>query len=88
MPFDATTVLSRDIASKAFTAGRDAALETAEKVTRDAAAGDAADALHSLRSATGTVQADELPIADYDDLNVSQAAAAISAWVAAGALNN
>lgn len=68
---------ARDIASKAFTAGRDAALETAEKVTRDAGAGDAADALHSLRSATGTIQADELPIADYDDLNVTQAAAAI-----------
>ena len=68
---------ARDIASKAFTAGRDAALETAEKVTREAGADDAADALHSLRSATGTVQADELPIADYDELNVSQAVAAI-----------
>lgn len=68
---------ARGVASKAFTAGRDAALETAEKVTRDAGADDAADALHSLRSATGTVQADELPIADYDELNVNQAVSAI-----------
>jgi hypothetical protein len=58
-------------------ASRDAALETAEKVTRDAGAEDAADVLHSLRSATGTVQADELPIAEYDELNVSQAVAAV-----------
>lgn len=68
---------ARDVATKAFTASRDAALETAEKVTRDAGADDAADVLHSLRSATGTVQADELPISDYDDLNVSQAVAAV-----------
>ena len=68
---------ARDIASKAFTAGRDAALETAERVTRDAGADDAANALHSLRSASGTVQGEELPIPEYDDLNVSQAVAAI-----------
>lgn len=68
---------ARDVATKAFTAGRDAALETAEKVTRDAGADDAADALHSLRSATGTVQSDELPITDYDGLNVSEAVSAI-----------
>jgi hypothetical protein len=68
---------ARDVATKAFTASRDAALETAEKVTRDAGADDAADVLHSLRSATGTVQPDELPISDYEDLNVSQAVAAI-----------
>lgn|SRR6478752_8136462 len=68
---------ARDVAAKAFTASRDAALETAEKVTRDAGAEDAADVLHSLRSATGTVQADELPIAEYDELNVSQAVAAV-----------
>ena len=68
---------ARDVAAKAFSASRDAALETAEKVTRDAGAQDAADVLHSLRSATGTVQADELPIAEYDELNVSQAVAAV-----------
>jgi hypothetical protein len=68
---------ARDIALKAFTAGRDAALETAERVTRDAGAEEAADALHSLRSATGTVQSEELPITDYDDLNVTQAVSAV-----------
>ena len=66
-----------DVAAKALSASRDAALETAERVTRDAGAGDAADVLHSLRSATGVLQADELPITDYDELNVSQAVAAV-----------
>lgn len=66
-----------DVATKAFTASRDAALETAEKVTRDAGADDAADVLHSLRTAAGVVQPEELPIPDYDELNVSSAVAAI-----------
>ncbi|BBY51040.1 hypothetical protein MARA_45080 [Mycolicibacterium arabiense] len=65
------------VAAKAFSASRDAALETAEKVTRDAGADDAADVLHSLRTAAGVVQSYELPIADYDDLNVSSAVAAV-----------
>jgi hypothetical protein len=65
------------VAAKAFTASRDAALETAEKVTRDAGADDAADVLHSLRTAAGVVQSEELPIADYDELNVSAAVAAV-----------
>jgi hypothetical protein len=68
---------ARDVAAKAIAASRDAALETAEKVTRDAGAGDAADMLHSLRGAAGVVTAEELPIADYDDLNVGEAVAAI-----------
>lgn len=68
---------ARDVAAKAIAASRDAALETAEKVTRDAGAGDAADVLHSLRGAAGVVTAEELPIADYDDLNVGEAVAAI-----------
>lgn len=65
------------VAAKAFSASRDAALQTAEKVTRDAGADDAADALHSLRSAAGVVDSGELPIADYDELNVSSAVAAV-----------
>jgi hypothetical protein len=68
---------ARDVATRAIAASRDAALETAEKVTRDAGAEDAADVLHSLRSATGIVTPEELPIADYDDLKVSDAVAAI-----------
>ncbi|WP_237571884.1 ferritin-like domain-containing protein [Mycolicibacterium lacusdiani] len=65
------------VAAKAFSASRDAALQTAEKVTRDAGADDAADVLHSLRSSAGVVDSGELPIADYDELNVSSAVAAV-----------
>lgn len=36
----------------------------------------AADELHSMRSAAGVLEADELPITDYDALNVSDAVAA------------
>jgi hypothetical protein len=66
-----------DIAATTLSAARDAALQTAEKVTRDEGAGRTADALHSARSATGVLDASELPIEDYDDLNVSQAVAAV-----------
>lgn len=68
---------ARDVAARTVAASRDAALETAERVTREAGADDAADVLHSLRCATGVVTAEELPIADYDDLNVGDAVAAI-----------
>ncbi|MBF6328102.1 ferritin-like domain-containing protein [Nocardia transvalensis] len=66
-----------DVAVKTLTASRDAALETAERVTRREGAEAAADALHSVRTATGVLERHELPIRDYDDLNVSQAVAAI-----------
>jgi len=65
-----------DVAGKALSASRDAALATAERVTRREGADQAADALHSMRSAA-VLEADELPIADYDALNVSEAVAAI-----------
>jgi hypothetical protein len=68
---------ARDVAARTVAASRDAALETAERVTREAGADDAADVLHSLRGATGVVTAEELPIADYDALNVGDAVAAI-----------
>jgi hypothetical protein len=68
---------ARDVAVKTLTASRDAALETAERVVRGEGAEDAADALHSVRAATGALDPDELPIADYTDLNVSQAVAAV-----------
>ena len=67
----------RDVALKTLGASRDAALETAERVVRAEGAEDAADALHSVRSATGVLDPDELPIADYTELNVSQAVAAV-----------
>jgi hypothetical protein len=66
-----------EVAAKTLSASREAALGAAEKVTRDEGAGDTADALHSARSATGVLEPSELPIADYDELNVSQAVAEI-----------
>lgn len=68
---------ARDVALKTLAASRDAALETAERVVRGEGADDAADALHSVRAATGVLDPDELPIADYTELNVSEAVAAI-----------
>jgi hypothetical protein len=62
-----------DVATKALSASRDAALATAERITRREGAGQAADELHSMRSAAGVLDADELPITDYDALNVSEA---------------
>ncbi|MEU7767297.1 ferritin-like domain-containing protein [Nocardia sp. NPDC049190] len=66
-----------DIAVKTLTASRDAALETAEQVTRREGADTAADALHSFRTTTGVLEPDELPVDDYDELNVGQAIAAV-----------
>ncbi|MGN6338036.1 ferritin-like domain-containing protein [Mycobacterium sp.] len=66
-----------DVATKALAASRNAALEAAEKVTRNEGARQTANALHSARAAVGVLDADELPIADYDELNVSDAVAAI-----------
>ncbi|ORA12249.1 hypothetical protein [Mycobacterium arosiense] len=66
-----------DVATKALAASRNAALEAAERVTRNEGARQTADALHSARAAVGVLDADELPIADYDELNVNEAAAAV-----------
>lgn len=66
-----------DVAAKTLSASRDAALETAEQVVRDGGAGQAADVLHSMRSATGILDESELPIDGFDELNVTQAVAAV-----------
>ncbi len=66
-----------DVAAKALVASRNAALEAAEKVTRNEGARQTADALHSARAAVGVLDADELPIANYDELNVSEAVAEV-----------
>ena len=66
-----------DVAVKTLTASRDAALDAAESTSRQEGADDAADAIHSVRTATGALGADELPIAEYDDLNVNEAVAAV-----------
>ncbi|BDX29847.1 hypothetical protein TUM20985_03940 [Mycobacterium antarcticum] len=71
-----------DVAAKTVTASRDAALQTAEQVIRDGGAEHAADLLHNARSATGALDTGELPIDDYDELNVTEAVNAIKALTA------
>ncbi|MCR5979257.1 ferritin-like domain-containing protein [Gordonia jinghuaiqii] len=63
--------------SKTVAAGRDAALEAVEESARDNGAKGTADALHQLREVTGTVEAEELPIDGYVNLNVADAVAAV-----------
>jgi hypothetical protein len=70
-------VRAGEVAAKVITGARDAALSAAEAITRDEGADTAADALHSVRSATGVLDPAELPIADYDELNVNDAITAI-----------
>ncbi len=66
-----------DVAAKAASAAKDAALQTAERVIRDQGSAQVADVVHSARSATGALSPDELPIDDYDELNQNEAVAAI-----------
>ncbi|OBI86859.1 hypothetical protein [Mycobacterium asiaticum] len=66
-----------EIAAKAVSASQNAALRAAERVTRNEGADKAADALHSGRESVGVLDASELPIKNYDDLNVNDAVAAI-----------
>ncbi|MBC2644476.1 MULTISPECIES: ferritin-like domain-containing protein [unclassified Rhodococcus (in: high G+C Gram-positive bacteria)] len=66
-----------DVAVKTLAASRDAALETAEDVTRREGATAVAEAIHSARTSTGTLEPGELPIGDYDELTVPQAVAAV-----------
>ncbi len=66
-----------DVAAKALSASRDAALEAAERVTRNEGARRTADALHSARAAAGVLASSELPIPDFDELNVTEAVAAV-----------
>ncbi|GAC84134.1 hypothetical protein GP2_018_00570 [Gordonia paraffinivorans NBRC 108238] len=63
--------------SKTVAAGRDAALEAVEESARENGADGAADALHQLREFTGTVDAEDLPVEGYADLNVNDAIAAV-----------
>jgi hypothetical protein len=66
-----------EVALKAIGASRDAALQSAEATIRDEGAEKTADALHNARAATGVVDAEELPIEDYDELNLNDAVAAV-----------
>lgn len=67
----------RDTAAKTLTASRNAALQTAERVARREGSDEMADALNTVRSAAGALDASELPISDYDELTVPQAVAAV-----------
>lgn len=58
-------------------AGRDAALEEAERVARRDGATDTADRLHGARRDLGTLSAAELPVRGYDDMTAQQAIAAV-----------
>lgn len=66
-----------EIAAKAISASQNAALRAAERVTRSEGADGAADALHEGRETVGVLDASELPIKNYDELNISDAVAAI-----------
>lgn len=66
-----------DIAARTLSASRDAAFQAAEDVVREEGVDGVADAIHSARSAAGVLDADELPIDDYESLNVAEAVAAI-----------
>jgi hypothetical protein len=66
-----------EITLKALGASRDAALKSAEGVVRNEGAGKTADRLHKARAEGGVVDADELPIPDYDELNLNDAVAAV-----------
>ncbi|MGD9619233.1 MAG: ferritin-like domain-containing protein [Mycolicibacterium sp.] len=66
-----------ELAAKTLASARDSALESAEQVAREQGADRAANAIHAARGAAGILDPAELPISDYDDLNVSQAATAI-----------
>lgn len=66
-----------DVAVKTLAASRDAVLETTEQVSRREGADSTAEAMHSLRTTTGLLDPSELPISGYEDLNVTQAVAAI-----------
>lgn len=66
-----------EIAAKALSGARDSALEAAERITREQGAEDAAAAIHAARGASGILEADELPISDYDELTVTEAGNAV-----------
>ncbi len=68
---------AREVAVKAMAASRDAALHTAEQVTRQEGANGAADALHAMRGSVGVLDAEELPIPGYAELSVNEAVAAV-----------
>lgn len=66
-----------DVTVKTLSASRDATIATAEKVTRREGADGAADVFRSVRKSSGLLDPTELPIEDFDELNVTQAVSAV-----------
>lgn len=64
---------TREVAS----AGRDAALQRAERVAGREGAGDTADAIHETRAGLGTLKAAELPVKHYEEMTAQDAIAAL-----------
>lgn len=60
-------------ASEIWTAGRNASLGRSEKIARQNGNRSTARKVHRLRSAAGALDASELPIKNYDDLNADVA---------------
>ena len=66
----------RDVAVRTLSVSRDAASTFAAQVARGEGPNTGADALHSIRHRHPRTER-QLPIGDYDDLNVAQAASVI-----------
>lgn len=71
-----------DVAAKTFVASRDAALESAEEVTRREGASAVADAIRNARTVNSSPEDEQLPISDYTELNLSGAVAAVKGLTA------
>lgn len=68
--------VGRDVAEVATT-GRDAALERTEQVARREGATGTAEATHEARRDLGALEASELPVKNYEEMNAQDAIAAI-----------
>ena len=68
--------LGRDT-TEVLTAGRDGALNRAEKVAREDGNDRTAQVVHETRESLGALRVDELPIRDYDTLSAGMAASRI-----------
>ena len=66
-----------DGAREVLTSGRDASLQRAERVAKRDGNRDAAQALHETRGNVGALEASELPIKNYENMNTLNAIAAI-----------
>lgn len=73
---DRASQLTED-AAEVINAGREASLKRAEKVARREGNDEAAESVHETRRNTGALQADELPIKNYDNLTTQDAIAAV-----------